>query len=122
MKKILFICAFLITGLLSNAQTTATAAVNEKPDASLKAKRMTEKMAQKLVLTAEQKPKVLAINLTRAEAMEVVIKANNLATQEAEKKKVIAKWNKDLALVLTKEQNTKLIEMQNKQNKGTRAK
>lgn len=70
-----------------------------------KVKHITEKMANKLSLSEEQKAKVFQINLDRANG-------HQDAYQQGRKKEVIqkavAKWRTDLKQVLTAEQAQKL--------------
>lgn len=118
MKKTLLLIAFIATGLIANAQGTTTAAKQDAkpvakqqgPDASARAASNTDKMTTVLALTADQKPKVQAINLEKAKAMDANNQKNGKDAKalEAEKQKVIAKWETDLKAVLTADQFTKL--------------
>ena len=117
MKKILLLVAFVATGLLANAQGGAMkqeAAPGGRPDANTRATNITERMTQALTLTDAEKPKVMAINLEKAKAMDAnqVKNGKDQKAFEAEKTKVTLKWDTDLKGVLTAEQYTKFEKMQ----------
>ena len=118
MKKILLLIAFVATGLFANAQGAmqqqAAPAKQTSQDATARATKITDKMTTALTLTADQKPKVMNINLEKAKAMDANEKKNGKDAKafQAEKEKIHTKWEADLKGVLTAEQMTKFQKME----------
>ena len=118
MKKILLLIAFVATGLLANAQGGATkqeaAPSQQGQNATARATKTTDRMTTALTLTDDQKPKVQAINLEKAKAMDANNQKNakDAKALDAEKQKIITKWETDLKAVLTDDQMTKLKQME----------
>lgn len=112
MKKIILISAFLVSRMIIDAQNenpTRVASETRKDQTEnpeTKAKINTEKMTEKLGLSADQQAKVQVINLENAKALkanrEKYVKEDEQL--EIEKRKIFDKWNSDLTSVFNAEQ------------------
>jgi uncharacterized protein YcfL len=103
MKKLILLSALLIAGITVNAQTATR--TQQAPDASAKATKQTENLDKVVSLTAPQKEKVQAINLSKNTAVNAA--ASNKTTFEANRSKINAEREAEIAAVLTPEQLVK---------------
>lgn len=87
----------------------------ERPDAETRAKMMTERMAEQLGLSEEQKAKILTINLEKAKKQTTKMEARK-ADREA-KKAGMQETYKQIKEVLTEEQRQKWEELKESHGK-----
>ena len=112
MKKIILISAFLVSGMVINAQNatptrTSSDTRKEQPESpEARAKLNTDKMTEKLSLSVDQQAKVQVINLENAKALKANREkfAKDDIQFEVEKRKILDKWNSDLRPILNAEQ------------------
>lgn len=112
MKKLILFSGLLIAGLTMNAQGAAKNP-QQTQDPAVKANKATEKMAQELSLTADQKTKVYNINLSKANALEAA-KQKDGSNQQAfadDRKVIQSERDKEIKAVLTVDQATKWEQM-----------
>lgn len=126
------ITATLLVGLISSGYSQNTAERNRQekvrqegnrsgktgPERPMKtpeerAKMSTDALVKQLNLTSEQKEKVYAINLERAEKIEKIHKAEMAyrMTQMEKQKEIMSESDKKLSKILSAEQQKKLEEM-----------
>lgn len=113
MKKLFLISAFLISGIISNAQEAAPQKrhASEQKTAQpvtveTKAAKQTNELDRTVTLSPEQKTKVLAINLEKDKLVDTAkTKAGDDKTAfEADRKKINAERRKEIGALLTPEQ------------------
>lgn len=112
MKKIILISAFLISGIVINAQnanqtrTASDTRKNQTENPEARAKINTEKMTEKLGLSTDQQAKVQVINLENAKALKANREKfiNDEKQFETEKRKILEKWNSDLTPIFNAQQ------------------
>lgn len=127
MKKLLLFSGLLIAGLAVNAQTAAknqTAATQQaqSEDPVAKTNKQTERMAQALNLTPDQKTKAYNILLEKNKQMEASKQKNGTNQQafEDERKVIRTERDKELKAILTADQQAKWLQLKKDQraNKG----
>jgi periplasmic protein CpxP/Spy len=102
MKKLMIIAIVFSFGISANAQQNSK---REMPSPQQRAERMTERMAEKLELTEDQKTQVYAINLKNAEKRQEEM-AQRKAEQEVRRQE-INKQQDEIKAVLTPDQKAK---------------
>ena len=119
MKKFFMVSVIALSALTVNAQSdNATAGKQHdkksvdkgnRPDATTRATKITEHMAKKLILTAEQKPKVFNINLDKAKKIEALHTKSGADKKGLGKERKAIEQERDTELkgVLTLEQYEK---------------
>ena len=114
MKKLILFSGLLLAGLTMNAQSaTKTANPQQTEDPAVRANKDTERMAQELSLTADQKSKIYNINLEKAKALDAA-KQKDGSNQQAfadDRKVIRTEREKEIKAVLTADQATKWEQM-----------
>ncbi|NVK48327.1 MAG: DUF4890 domain-containing protein [Cyclobacteriaceae bacterium] len=107
MKKILFSAGLVF--LLSIGAFAQQRGQRQMPDPETRAKMMTDRMAEQLELSEEQKAKILAINLENAKKRQAEAEARKT---EAEARRAQAKaQEEEIRAILTEEQRQKWEEL-----------
>ncbi|TFV95963.1 DUF4890 domain-containing protein [Algoriphagus kandeliae] len=107
MKKILFSAGLVF--LLSMGAFAQRGPQREMPDPETRAKMMTDRMAEQLGLSEEQKAKILAINLENAKKRQAEAEARK-AEAEARREQAKAQ-EEEIKSILTEEQRQKWEEL-----------
>ncbi|MEO6904516.1 MAG: hypothetical protein ABI315_15400 [Bacteroidia bacterium] len=119
MKKKLIVAVMALGALTVSAQTDNAANnsqnnkksidKSQRPDANTRATKMTDQMTKKLLLTEDQKPKVLAINLDKAKKVDALRASTDKNKKElmTNRKAIEQERDTELKNVLTLDQYEK---------------